>query len=267
MITLSGKKRNLVRAVAKVVVITGGFDPIHRGHIDYIMSAKELGDILVVGVNSDEWLVRKKGRSFMPFEDRIAIIAQLQGVDYAIPFNDRDGTAKDAIAWARRVFPDHTVVFANGGDRTKENIPEMDIEDDNIEFVFEVGGGKANSSSWILEEWKAPKTEREWGYYRVLHENGPEIKVKELTVDPGKALSMQKHNQRSEQWFVAEGIATLYTVNRSSDVELVGTFDKFKMIHIRMNDWHQLVNETTEPLKIIEIQYGNHCIEEDIERK
>lgn len=251
----------------KVVVITGGFDPLHGGHIEYIKAARELGDVLVVGVNSDEWLVRKKGRSFMPFEDRVSIIDALQGVDFAIPFNDRDGTAKDAIDWARKVYPNHTIVFANGGDRTQDNIPEMNTEDSNIEFVFGIGGNKSNSSSWLLDEWKAPKTERKWGYYRVIHENGNEVKVKELTVEPGQYLSMQKHSQRSELWFVAEGEASLYTLNRSSDAEKVGTYCKFSTLHINVNEWHQLANEGTEPLKIIEIQYGNVCIEEDIERK
>lgn len=252
----------------KVVVITGGFDPIHSGHLDYIKAAKELGDILVVGVNSDEWLVRKKGRSFMPFEERVDIVQAIREVDYAIPFDDTDGTAKNAIAWARKVYPEHTIVFANGGDRTQDNIPEMDFEDNNIEFVFSVGGNeKSNSSSWILQEWKAPKTERVWGYYRVLHENGKEVKLKELTVEPGKFLSMQRHNNRSEIWFVAEGTATLYTINRSSDEELVGVFERFRSINIAANEWHRLANESTEPLKIIEIQYGEECIEEDIVRK
>ena len=254
--------------VGTVVVITGGFDPLHSGHISYINAARKLGDILVVGVNSDEWLVRKKGRSFMPFEDRISIIQSLQGVDYAIPFNDLDNSAKDAITWARRVYPEDKIIFANGGDRTLNNIPEMDIVDDNLEFVFGVGGeDKANSSSWILEEWKAPKTERKWGYYRVLHENGTEVKVKELTVDPKESLSMQRHNNRLELWFVAEGTATVYTINRSSDEELDGVYNKFRSINIATNQWHRLANETDKPLKIIEIQYGNECIEEDIERK
>ena len=252
----------------KVVVITGGFDPIHRGHIEYINAAKELGNFLIVGVNSDEWLVRKKGRSFMPFEDRIAIVGALQGVDYAIPFNDRDGTAKDAIAWARKVYPNHSIIFANGGDRTSDNIPEMDFADDNVEFAFGVGGtNKANSSSQLLEEWKNPKTFRNWGYYRVLHENGKEVKVKELTVEPGKFLSMQRHDRRLELWFVAEGTATVYTINNSSDEELDGVYEKFRNIHIGTNQWHRLANETDKPLKIIEIQYGDECIEEDIERK
>lgn len=246
----------------KVVVITGGFDPIHRGHIEYINAAKELGNILIVGVNSDKWLVRKKGRSFMPFEDRIAIVGALHNVDYAIPFNDRDGTAKDAIAWARKVFPERTIVFANGGDRTSDNIPKMDFVDDNIEFAFGVGGtDKVNNSSWILEEWKAPKTIRDWGYYRVLHHNETNVKLKELTVDPGKSLSMQRHTKRAELWFVSEGMALLKT----SDNAIV--YRQFDTVHIPNNSWHQLINATNQPLKIIEIQYGDECIEEDIERK
>lgn len=254
--------------MAKVVVITGGFDPLHTGHLNYIKAAKELGQVLVVGVNSDEWLARKKGRSFMPFEERISIIQALQYVDYAIPFNDNDGSGKDAISWARRVYPEHTIIFANGGDRTSDNIPEMDFVDDNIEFVFGVGGeDKANSSSWILEEWKAPKTERLWGYYRVLHECGIKTKVKELIVEPGKSLSMQKHFRRSELWFVSEGVATLYNLDYDNEVIKEGTYVQFKTIHIPTGRWHQLANETDKPLKIIEIQYGFECIEEDIERK
>lgn len=245
-----------------VVIITGGFDPLHSGHLSYIRAARNLGDILVVGVNSDEWLVRKKGRSFMPFEERVDILNALAEVDYGIPFDDSDGTGKSAIQWARRVWPEHKIIFANGGDRTADNIPEMDIEDSNLEFVFGVGGeDKANSSSWILEEWKAPKTIRDWGYYRVLHHNGSTVKLKELTVDPGKSLSMQRHTKRAELWFVSEGMALLKT----SDSAIV--YRQFDTVHIPSNSWHQLINATDEPLKIIEIQYGEDCIEEDIERK
>ena len=111
------------------------------------------------------------------------------------------------------------------------------------------------------------KTERPWGYYNVLYENGPQVKLKELTVEPGNMLSMQRHSKRSEYWFVAEGVATVYTINRSSDYELAGVYQKFQHIHIATNQWHQLANETDEPLKIIEIQYGEHCTEEDIQRQ
>ena len=252
----------------KIVLVTGGFDPLHSGHIAYFKEAKKLGDILVVGVNSDPWLARKKGAPFMPLSERTNIIRNIVGVDFVIDFNDNDGSAKHAITMVRQSYPQDEIIFANGGDRTDKNIPEMDISDSNLKFVFGVGGfNKANSSSWILEEWKAPKTERPWGYYRVLHEPTKQVKLKELTVDPGKSLSMQRHQQRSEFWFVSEGTASLYTVNSSTDIESVGMFKEHQHIWIPSNSWHQLANETDKPLKIIEIQYGESCIEEDIERK
>ena len=252
----------------KIVLVTGGFDPIHSGHIAYFKSAKSLGDMLIVGLNSDDWLERKKGRAFMPWNERLCIINNLSMIDEVYTFDDEDGSAKHFIQQVRAHYPDAKLIFANGGDRTKDNIPEMDVNDHNIEFVFGVGGeNKKNSSSWILQDWKAPKTDRPWGYYRVLHENNKEVKLKELTVNPGKSLSMQRHRDRAEHWFVAEGTATVYTINKSTDAELLGEFKKFDHVHIRKTEWHQLSNETDQPLKIIEIQYGEQCIEEDIERK
>ena len=250
----------------KIVIVTGGFDPIHSGHIALLKEAKNLGHALAVGLNSDEWLRRKKGHEFMPWSERSAIIENLKMVDIVFSFDDSDGSAIDAIKRVKEVYPDDEIIFANGGDRTKDNIPEMVFED--VEFVFGVGGeDKKNSSSWILEEWKSPKTARSWGYYKVLHQVGAEVKLKELTVEPGKSLSMQKHKQRSEFWFVSEGEATVYTLNRKTDSELVGKFTQFDHTWIANNEWHQLVNETLEPLRIIEIQYGSNCSEEDIERK
>lgn len=252
----------------KIVLVTGGFDPIHSGHIEYFKAAKKLGDLLVVGVNSDAWLARKKGVPFMPANERYCIVENLGMVDRTMFFNDKDGSAKQAIKDVRALYPNDQIIFANGGDRTKENIPEMDIKDDNLVFAFGVGGeNKMNSSSWILQEWKAPKTTRAWGYYRVLHEQGSEVKVKELTVDPGKCLSMQRHKDRAEHWFVAEGTATVYSLDSSTDVDLHGVYNKFDSLHIGKTEWHQLCNETDDPLKIIEIQYGDNCIEDDIERK
>jgi D-beta-D-heptose 7-phosphate kinase/D-beta-D-heptose 1-phosphate adenosyltransferase len=142
----------------KIVLVTGGFDPIHSGHIAYLKEAKKLGDMLVVGVNSDEWLIRKKGKFFLPYHERRTIIQNIKGVDVVIGFNDDDGTAKDAIVKVREFNPYSEIIFANGGDRTKENIPEMDIVDNNLSFVFGVGGEhKMNSSSWILSNWENTK--------------------------------------------------------------------------------------------------------------
>lgn len=252
----------------KIVLVTGGFDPLHSGHVRYFEAAKQLGDKLVVGINSDAWLTRKKGQAFMPWYERSKIIQALAVVDYVIEFNDDDNSSRSCIKTVRQTWPDAEIIFANGGDRTAANIPEMDIVDSNLKFEFGVGGhDKANSSSWILQEWKAPKTERVWGYYRVLHENGKEVKLKELTVNPGKSLSMQRHQDRAEHWFVSEGTATVYTIDgKTTDISLLGIYNKHEYVHISKTEWHQLVNETNQPLKIIEIQYGNNCVEEDIER-
>ena len=251
-----------------IVLITGGFDPIHSGHIAYLQAAKKLGDILVVGVNSDAWLGRKKGRAFMPLMERTAILRAMVGVDFVIDFDDSDDSAKHAIWMVRQSYPQDHIIFANGGDRTDTNIPEMGIQDPNLDFVFGVGGqDKKNSSSWILTEWKAPKTLRTWGYYRVLHEQDQQVKVKELTVEPGQRLSMQRHTDRAEHWFVSEGQATVYSLDRSTDMDLLGTYDQFDHIHISREQWHQLCNETDQPLKVVEIQYGPRCVEEDIERR
>ena len=249
----------------KIVLVTGGFDPLHSGHIAYFKAAKQLGNLLVVGVNSDDWLTRKKGRSFMPACERKAIIENIYQVHKVIEFDDTDNSAIDAIRKVKAMFPRDHIIFANGGDRTRDNIPEMVFDD--VEFVFGVGGtNKANSSSWILEEWKAPRTERPWGYYRVLHEVSG-MKVKELTVEPKQQLSMQRHNLRAEYWIVSEGQAI---VNRTMDTGyilppvILQTHDEYC---VPVTEWHQLTNPYDVPVKVVEIQYGENCIEEDIERK
>lgn len=250
----------------RVVLVTGGFDPLHSGHLAYFKAAKTLGDILVVGINSDEWLTRKKGRPFMPMSERFALVSNIGVVDDVITYNDDDGSSCDAIRVVKSKYPGAKIFFANGGDRTKDNIPEMIFDD--VEFVFGVGGDdKRNSSSWILEEWKSPKTTRTWGYYRVLHEVGSCTKLKELTVDPGASLSMQQHTKRSEFWFVAEGEATVYTLDSSGKRNQIGKFSKHQSVWISRTQWHMLQNDTDRPLKLIEIQYGTDCIEEDIQRK
>jgi cytidyltransferase-like protein len=251
----------------KIVIVSGGFDPIHSGHIAYFEAAKALGNMLVVGLNSDEWLQRKKGRSFMHIYERQKIVSSLRVVDQVVCYPDADGSSKNAITGLRAMYPDARIIFANGGDRTATNIPEMDVADNNIEFVFGVGGeDKKNSSSWILEEWKAPKTNRQWGYYRVLHDVAG-MKVKELTIEPGGTLSMQRHQHRAEYWMVSEGKCIVHSMMPNGYAlpsKELSTHDEFK---ISKHDWHQLCNPFEEPCRIVEIQYGESCVEEDIERK
>ena len=139
-----------------VTLVTGGFDPLHSGHIAYFKAAREFGHSLCVGVNSDDWLTRKKGKPFMDVGERMSIIKELKCVDLAIEFIDKDDSACDAINTALQVYDN--VLFCNGGDRGSVNTPEYERyrHDNRVDFKFGVGGeDKKNSSSWILERWKA----------------------------------------------------------------------------------------------------------------
>ena len=136
----------------KVSLVTGGFDPIHSGHISYFARAKDFSDFLVVGINTEEWLTNKKGQYFQSWVERAEIIRHLRMVDAVITVpNDDQGSACGAIAKCLEIAD--TVVFCNGGDRGKTNTPEVDKygEDPRVEFQFGIGGNdKKNSSSWIL---------------------------------------------------------------------------------------------------------------------
>ena len=138
----------------KVSLVTGGFDPIHSGHISYFERAKDLSNYLVVGINTNEWLTRKKGQYFLPWIERAEIIRHLDMVDAVISWDDSDDSALGAIAKCLEIS--EQVVFCNGGDRTKTNIPEaMGYADDpRVEFQYGIGGeDKMNSSSWILNNY------------------------------------------------------------------------------------------------------------------
>ena len=251
----------------KIVLVTGGFDPLHSGHIEFFKSARKLGDKLIVGINSDEWLVRKKGRAFMPFDERVKIIKELAIVDQVIGFEDKDNTACQAI-FHTLCTQTGKIIFANGGDRTEQNIPEIKIYGDqsNVEFVFGVGGkDKKNSSSELLNNYSSNHTIRDWGHWRVLT-TLKNKKIKELVIQPGHSLSMQKHTFRSEQWIVYEGLVDM-TTEHNGLVDTVQLTNNSKPYTIEKGVWHKAVNNSKDPAYIIEIQEGEKCIEEDIERR
>ena len=254
-----------------VVLVTGGFDPLHSGHIEYFKAAKQLGSKLIVGLNSDDWLTRKKGRPFMPFQERLSIIQELKIVDQVISFDDSDDTACGAIYKTLATHGNGTkVIFANGGDRTNTTTPEFKTYGDlpYVDFVFGVGGeNKQNSSSWILDEWKTQKTERDWGYWRVLDDKPLDgYKVKELVIYPGKSLSDQRHFKRSEQWIILSGQVTIAT-EYNGIKEIVHLESKSRPYNIDVGVWHQASNNTETNAHVLEIQRGEECVEHDIERR
>ena len=141
--------------IKNIIIVSGGFDPVHKGHIRMFREAANFGANVIVGLNSDEWLTRKKGKPFMKWEERAEILESCKFINQVIPFDDSDDTANDAI---KRVFDmynadssDYNIYFANGGDRELGNVPEFDnCRELGVVMLWNFGGGKIQSSSWLI---------------------------------------------------------------------------------------------------------------------
>ena len=152
-----------------IIVLSGGFDPVHKGHLRMFRESSWLGHQVIVGLNSDEWLSRKKSKPFMEFEERKEILEGFKYINQVLPFDDTDDTASDLIRRVHSIYNSdahehnysdighqgfmdyYQIYFANGGDRTTENVPEMDVcKKLDITMLWGVGGGKIQSSSWLI---------------------------------------------------------------------------------------------------------------------
>ena len=252
----------------KIIVVSGGFDPLHSGHIAYFKAARDLGDKLIVALNSDDWLLQKKGKYLMSFNERKTIVENLSMIDHVIDFaDDSIGSCCNALESIKKSYPNDKIFFCNGGDRNKENIPEMKVA--GINFIFGVGGNnKLNSSSWILKDFQFEKEDRVWGkFYNLFTDLGnTNVKVKELIINPKKGLSFQKHFLRSEIWFVSKGDCIVnYSEGAPDETEEI-KLQTEESLFIKKEAWHQIINPYNTPCHIIEIQYGEKTIEDDIER-
>ena len=249
----------------EVILLTGGFDPVHSGHLSYIKEAKKISQYLILGINSDEWLVRKKQYYFMSWDERQEVLSSLKMVDEVISFNDNDGTAIDAIKKCLDISS--KVIFANGGDRAIKNTPELDYftDNSNVEFIFGIGGNhKLNSSSSIVDSflnrfnfidfYTTP-----WGSFGTLNASQG-YKVKLLSINIKGKLSLQFHKKRSEQWIILKGRAL---------VNLDGKTYEFKekdYINIPTNSVHRIENIGCTKLIVLEANFGDIIEEEDIIR-
>ena len=138
-----------------IVLVSGGFDPIHSGHIKLIKEASEHGRVVIL-LNSDQWLRNKKGVEFLPFKEREIILSALKNVIDVISCGNIDETCIDGIKIAIDKYKNSRIKFANGGDRDNKTTPESIFCNNNsIELLWGIGGNnKSNSSSWILKKWK-----------------------------------------------------------------------------------------------------------------
>ena len=136
----------------KIIILSGGFDPVHKGHVRMFKAASEYGDV-VVGANSDDWLIRKKGKFFMPFLERKEILESIKYIDSVLAFDDSDDSACQLIKDVKSHYGnDVELYFGNGGDRTNETTPEIEYcEKNNIGLIWDLGGGKIQSSSDLIK--------------------------------------------------------------------------------------------------------------------
>ena len=249
----------------KISIVSGGFDPLHSGHISYLEDAKRYGNYLIVLLNSNDWLIKKKGKYFLPFIERKIILENLKLVDEVIGFEDDEiGSCVNGLKQIKKNYQDSEIIFCNGGDRNKTNIPEMSLE--NIKFEFEVGGSdKKNSSSLILKDWNYAKEDRVWGNFFnfFLDKN---IKVKELIIYPKKGMSFQRHFHRNEIWFISEGSCVVNHSKKLESDKKEYKLSKEDVFFVKKSEWHQIINPNDKVCKIIEIQYGDKVDESDIER-
>tara|TARA_Y100000034_G_scaffold137002_1_gene218246 strand:+ start:5754 stop:6503 length:750 start_codon:yes stop_codon:yes gene_type:complete len=244
-----------------VFITSGGFDPIHEGHINMLQDCTEEADVVIVLLNSDDWLARKKGKFFMNFSQRKTILESVVFIDYVLGFNDDDGTCCDGLSKVLALYPDADLVFANGGDRNSKNTPEvLFCEANEIELLWSVGGEKTQSSSNLISSHFNKLVARDWGLWSVL-KNYSNTKVKELIIYPEESLSYQKHEYRNEAWFLVSGQIDILLDDKLYSVK------PHELFIIPKEAKHRVINTSFfENAHIIEIQYGEKCYEEDIIR-
>ena len=213
--------------LSRTIALSGGFDPLHAGHMSMIENARKYGPI-VIFLNSDDWLIRKKGFFYQTQKERQKIMENIHGVVAAIPVVDQDNTVCETLRMYEPAY------FGNAGDRTEINTPELDVcKELGITPVFGLGDPATDHihSSYIV---KKAVVQRDWGTYEVLAD-APWYRVKRLLVNPDKATSRQYHNKRTEYWFFNDGIVHKYNPK----------------------EVHQLRNyDTKKVLEVIEVQTG-----------
>lgn len=237
----------------KWIAVSGGFDPLHIGHVRMFKQARKLGDKLVVILNNDAWLRIKKGYAFMPESERKEIVKSFPFVDRVVLTDHREGDADMSVArMLKKLKP---AVFANGGDRVQGNTPEDAVcKELGIVRKYGVGrGGKVQSSSWMIKGASRPvhRTIRPWGEYYGW-DNGETWNLKTIYVKPEKRLSLQYHHHREEWWLLVEGdaAATVVEGGKQKTVQL----KRGEVFRVKKGQVHRLSSKKGGC--VVEVAYG-----------
>jgi D-beta-D-heptose 7-phosphate kinase/D-beta-D-heptose 1-phosphate adenosyltransferase len=249
-------KKKPAKKNVRWVAVSGGFDPLHIGHVRLMREAKKLGDALVVIINNDNWLHNKKGFVFMPQKERIEIIRAFPFVDRVVLTDhsplDPDRSVVRSLRALRPAF------FANGGDRkpSGDPIPEDVVCDElGIKIVYNVGrGGKVQSSSWMTRHASRAiaRSVRPWGEFYGW-DGGDTWYLKTLYVLPKKRLSLQYHHHRSEVWVLVSGDATA-TIGASEKKLKRIPLKHGDIFHVPQGHIHRL--ESKKGGTLVEIAHG-----------
>lgn len=261
--------------MSNLSVVSGGFDPLHPGHIRLIEEASQFGSVIVL-LNSDEWLVRKKGACLMTFDDRSEVLMSMTAVSEVLEVDDSDDSVAKTLQELREQETGK-IYFCNGGDRSPGRVPEEGVK--GVIFEYGVGGDyKIASSSTYLNDYIKAKTNtipvvKKWGNYVVLYES-KHIKAKLLTINPGEGISLQRHKHRREFWVYKSGDLALWHCEKGLFEKAKEASDCMQPIRwkpgetmlIKEGDWHMVGNQGEKPAQIVELQWGKKVSEDDIER-
>lgn len=243
-------------------LVSGGFDPVHIGHLKMFQDANKLADKVIILLNNDNWLIKKKGKPFMNQNQRKEILEEFKSISEVIIQTSSEPSSSEAIEEFVKKNPNKSICYCNGGDRSNiKNIRESNIcKKLKVNLEFGIGGEKKiESSSDLTKNYLGDIEKRPWGSYHIIAKNLG-YQIKEIKVDINSKLSLQKHYKRAEFWQIIAG-------------ECLVIVDK-KKYQLRNNDYiyiprdtiHRIENIGKKELIFIEIQLGNDIKEDDILR-
>lgn len=243
-------------------LVSGGFDPVHVGHLRMFQGAQNLSDKVILLLNNDEWLIKKKGKPFMNQDQRKEILDQFISISEVIIQTYSDKSSSEAIKDFVKNNPNKTICYCNGGDRSNiKKILEADVcKKLGVVLEFGVGGDKkVESSSQLTKNYLGNIETRPWGSYQIIAKNNG-YQIKEINVSYGSKLSLQKHSNRSEFWQIVEGKSKIIIENNEYYLK------EKEHIYIPENTIHRIENIGEKNLIFIEIQLGKNLNEDDIIR-
>ena len=243
-------------------LVSGGFDPVHVGHLRMFQNAKDLSDHVIILLNNDEWLIKKKGKPFMNQDQRKEILCQFKSISEVIIQTSNEESSSLAIEEFVIKNPNKSICYCNGGDRSNiRNINESNIcQKLGVDLHFGIGGEeKLESSSKLTKNYLGNVEKKPWGNYHVIAKNTG-YQIKEIKVNTKSKLSLQKHKGRSEFWQIVSGKSKITIENKEYFLK------EKEHIFIPENIIHRIENIGKEDLIFIEIQLGSNLKEDDIIR-